>query len=59
MLKATLLLKRRAKVSILGRQAIADKYFHKVIQANYLLQQIDMQLLGLSSQKPFYERKNN
>ena len=53
MLKATLLLKRRAKIAILGRQAIADGYFHKVIQANYLLRQIDEQLLGLTSQKPF------
>lgn len=59
MLKATLLLKRRAKVSLLGRQAIADGFFHKQMQAYYLLQRIDEMLLGLSSQKPFYERKNN
>lgn len=59
MLKATLLLKRRARISILYKQAVDDGYFHKVMQAHHLLRQIDEQLLGLTSQKPFYAVHNN
>ena len=59
MLKATLLLKRRAKIAILGRQAAEDGYFHKVMQAHHLLRRIDEQLLGLTSQKPFHAVHNN
>lgn len=59
MLKATLLLKRRAKISILYKQAVADGYFVKIMQAHHLLRQIDEQLLGLTSQKPFHAVHNN
>lgn len=59
MLKATLLLKRRARIEKLGKQAVADGYFHKQMQAYHLLRQIDEQLLGLTSQKPFYAVHNN
>ena len=52
MIKATLLLKRRARVAMLGQQAIADKIFHKYMQAQFLLQRIDEELLGLTSKKP-------
>ena len=52
MLKSALLLKRRARVALLGQQAIADKCFIKQMQAYHLLQRIDEQLLGLTSQKP-------
>lgn len=52
MIKATLLLKRRARVAKLGRQAIQDGYFHKVIQCHYLLNRIDAEILSITSQKP-------
>lgn len=53
MIKQVLLLKRRARVAKLGRQAIADGFFHKVMQSHHLLHRIDQQLLSLSEQKPF------
>jgi hypothetical protein len=53
MIKEERIIKRRARVARLGRQAAADGYFNKVMQSHHFLRQIDEQLLSLSQQKPF------